>query len=84
MIAASRKLYGGRICRDSVSRLTIVDGVGSFCIGWDANGPYIAIVNQDGENQVSFRLRDALNSDKPSTTYVNVKSGKSNGLWAAQ
>lgn len=69
---------------DSVSRYVVVDGAGKLFVGWDANGPYIAVVDKDDTNQVSFRLRDATNSDKPTTTYVNRKNGTANGLWSAQ
>lgn len=62
----------------------MVDGAGSFFVGWDANGPYIAVANKDNVNQVSFRLKDATNDNKPTTTHVDRSNGTANGIWAAQ
>uniref|UniRef100_UPI001E52F7C7 hypothetical protein n=1 Tax=Collinsella aerofaciens TaxID=74426 RepID=UPI001E52F7C7 len=68
----------------SVSRFTVVDGAGSFIIGWDANGPYVAVRNQDNSQQVSLRLSDASNGNRPSTTHIDLNSDKANSIWAAQ
>lgn len=69
---------------DSVSRLTVIDDAGSFFIGWDANGPYVAVRNRDNSQQVSLRLSDAGNGNRPSTTQIDLNSNKANSIWAAQ
>lgn len=68
---------------DSVSRFYLGDA-GTFFIGWDASGPYLAVRNKDNSKQVSFRLSDSGNDNKPSTVSIDLKTDKADTLWQAR
>lgn len=55
-----------------------------FFIGWDASGPYLAVRNKDNSKQVSFRLNDSGNDNKPSTVSIDLKTDKADTLWQAR
>ena len=55
----------------------------SITYGWDANGPFLALVNSKDKKQVTFRLSDETNSKKPSTTSIDLNTSEASGLWGA-
>lgn len=55
-----------------------------FFIGWDAAGPYLAVRNKDNSKQMSFRLSDSGNGNKPSTVSIDLKTNKADTLWQAR
>ncbi len=57
---------------------------GTFYIGWDKGGPYLAVINKDNSQQVSFRLSDSGNDNKPSTVSIDLKTNKADTLWQAR
>ena len=68
---------------DSVSRIYLGDA-GTFFIGWDEGGPYLAVRNKDNSQQVSLRLSDSGNDNKPSTISIDLKTNKADTLWQAR
>lgn len=68
---------------DSVSRIYLGDA-GTFYIGWDKGGPYLTVINKDNSQQVSFRLSDSGNDNKPSTISIDLKTNKADTLWQAR